>query len=555
VDGNPEGNFYLNSVSHTDYNNQAWWQVDLGESHSIPWVNVWNRTDCCPERLGNFYVFVSDAPFTSTDLSATFNQPGVSSYHVASQAGSPSVVAVGRTGRYVRVQLLGTNFLSLAEVEVFGQPTAAPPPPPPTPTPALVGHWKFDENVGATASDSSGFGRHATLQNGAAWAPGLLGAALNFDGVDDRVANSGIADVTNNFTLAFWALPTAAHEIDPESNNNISGTTGQRYAVWPAWYDAGHAGAGVSVGTNGVSVYEHAGGYMPATLVHPAAINNWTHIAVVYENKRPKLYVNGALARTGLTSLKDFVHLNPSYIGGQSYGSFAGRLDDVRAYNWALGAAEVSALAVRPGPPPAASVMWVQPAEVSWGTPNTMTAAGHAQNGTGGVQMVWRDETAGTGWVTAPFQPTPAADGTWSNTLQTSNKCHTYRVYVNYSGVRSPDFVYNGLTSGFCNETASVIWIQPQSTAGFGPPGSLVVAGSARNAPAGTQVFLSYRNVTAGTGWVQLGYGPLPDSSNTWYNAIEGANPSHVYQVQVRYDAVTSTVCTYQGTNSISWCQ
>jgi Concanavalin A-like lectin/glucanases superfamily/F5/8 type C domain len=554
VDGNPEGNFFANSVTHTDYNTQAWWQVDLGGSYSIPWLNIWNRTDCCPERVSNFYVFVSDAPFTSTDLSATFNQAGVSSYYVAGSAGSPSVLAVGRSGRYVRVQLTGTNYLSLAEVEVFGQPVAAPSPPPPPP--ALVGYWKFDENGGTTAADSSGFGHHGTLQNGAAWAAGRVGAAaLNFDGVDDRIATNGITDVTNNFTLAFWALPTATHEIDPESTGNISGISGQRYAFWPTWYDSGRAGAGVSVGTNGVSVYEHAGGYMPALLVYPATITNWTHIAIVYENKRPKLYINGALVRTGLTSLKDFVHLNPTYIGGQSYGSFAGRLDEVRAYNYALSASEVSALAVPPGPPPSASVVWVQPAEYSWGPPNTMTAAGLAQNGTGTVQMVWRDETAGTGWVTVPFQATPAADGTWSNTLQTSNRCHTYRVYVNYSGVRSADFVYNGVTSGYCSETASVIWIQPQSTAGFGPPGSLVVAGSAKNAPSGTQVFLSYRDVTAGTAWAQLGYGPVPDSNNIWYNAIENANPFHVYQVQVKYDAVTSAVCTYQGTNSISWCQ
>jgi len=40
-----------------------------------------------------------------------------------------------------------------------------------------------------------------------------------------------------------------------------------------------------------------------------------------------------------------------------------------------------------------ASIAWIQPAETSWGPPNTMTVAGYAQNGAGGVQLVWRDVT------------------------------------------------------------------------------------------------------------------------------------------------------------------
>jgi hypothetical protein len=31
------------------------------------------------------------------------------------------VIAAGAQGRYVRVQLAGANYLSLAEVQVFGQ--------------------------------------------------------------------------------------------------------------------------------------------------------------------------------------------------------------------------------------------------------------------------------------------------------------------------------------------------------------------------------------------------------------------------------------------------
>jgi hypothetical protein len=70
--------------------------------------------------LSNFYVLVSDQPFISTNLTTTLNQAGVSAYYTPGQADVSQTINVGRTGRYVRVQLAGTNVLSLAEVEIFG---------------------------------------------------------------------------------------------------------------------------------------------------------------------------------------------------------------------------------------------------------------------------------------------------------------------------------------------------------------------------------------------------------------------------------------------------
>ncbi|HYN83660.1 MAG TPA: discoidin domain-containing protein [Pyrinomonadaceae bacterium] len=126
VDGDTDGGWTHNSVTATLQEAQAWWEVDLGASRQIDSIKVWNRTDCCGSRLANFYVLVSDTPFASTDLTATLSQPGVSGFHTAGQAGRPTTINVSRTGRYVRVQLTGTNYLSLAEVEVIGRPLAQP---------------------------------------------------------------------------------------------------------------------------------------------------------------------------------------------------------------------------------------------------------------------------------------------------------------------------------------------------------------------------------------------------------------------------------------------
>lgn len=96
-------------VSHTNADAQAYWQVDLGASFSLGKVNVWNRVDCCSGRLSNFDV---KASLDGTNWTSVIRVPG--------QGASPTVVDFGGArGRYVRVQLSGTNFLSLAEVEVF----------------------------------------------------------------------------------------------------------------------------------------------------------------------------------------------------------------------------------------------------------------------------------------------------------------------------------------------------------------------------------------------------------------------------------------------------
>jgi hypothetical protein len=120
VDGNTNGNFGAVSTTHTENTFQPWWQVDLGTSQNLDNIRLWNRTDCCGDRLSNFYVLVSDQPFVSTNLTTTINQAGVSAYYTPGQAGVSHAISVGRTGRYVRVQLAGTNFLSLAEVQIFG---------------------------------------------------------------------------------------------------------------------------------------------------------------------------------------------------------------------------------------------------------------------------------------------------------------------------------------------------------------------------------------------------------------------------------------------------
>ena len=122
VDGNTDGNFGDGSVTATNLDPNPWWQVDLGASAAIGSIIVWNRTDCCSDRLNDFWVLVSDTPFLPTDTASTLhNRPGTFASHQTSAPNPSTTIAAGVSGRYVRVQLTNSNYLSLAEVQVFGQ--------------------------------------------------------------------------------------------------------------------------------------------------------------------------------------------------------------------------------------------------------------------------------------------------------------------------------------------------------------------------------------------------------------------------------------------------
>jgi hypothetical protein len=131
VDGDTNGDFMVGSVTHTSNGMGEWWQVDLGESFDIGEIVIWNRTDCCAERLHDVLVLVSDDPFPPTAVS----EPTGWSSVIQGVADQETAIPVGVRGRYVRVQQTGAEYLSLAEVEVWS-PVRPAPSPTPTPTPS-----------------------------------------------------------------------------------------------------------------------------------------------------------------------------------------------------------------------------------------------------------------------------------------------------------------------------------------------------------------------------------------------------------------------------------
>ena len=123
VDGDTNGDWYDDSVQCTDWEAEPWWEVDLGGQYTIEAIEIWNRTGsvASKSRLSAFYVLVSDTPLDSaTPLAELRTQAGIWSHYVDGYPDPQTLLSVGRTGRYVRIQLTGTTHLHMAEVKVFG---------------------------------------------------------------------------------------------------------------------------------------------------------------------------------------------------------------------------------------------------------------------------------------------------------------------------------------------------------------------------------------------------------------------------------------------------
>ena len=112
IDGNTSGQWGDGSITHTNVS-PSWWEVDLRETFAIEEIVLWNRRDCCSERLTNFTVRILDE-----DREETFEETFLSD---GSQMDGSSfaIEDIEAGGRYVRISIPG-QYLSLAEVQVFG---------------------------------------------------------------------------------------------------------------------------------------------------------------------------------------------------------------------------------------------------------------------------------------------------------------------------------------------------------------------------------------------------------------------------------------------------
>ena len=271
--------------------------------------------------------------------------------------------------------------------------------------------------------------------------------ALQFDGINDGV-DMGAAKfptVTNNFTMELWVKPGKARSNTVESTSGFAGITNESYAIFPelgsvAYGTTTHAGAGISIGTNGVSVVEHTAGYIPTLLVQDVVLTNWTHVAVVYSNRQPFLYINGSFVKSGFVSPKAFVHASVALSEWTTgYGPFKGQLDEVRIWDAVRNPSQIQTNQyIRLNGAESNLVAYYRFDEGS----GTSTADATTNNRTGTL-------TNGVTWVPAgaPIATTAAA------TLDSFYPTATLNGSVNPNNVSSTAWFQWGLTTNYGNTT------------------------------------------------------------------------------------------------------
>lgn len=217
---------------------------------------------------------------------------------------------------------LGTAVITVTYVPTF-------------PGNALVGAWGFENN----GTDSSGNGNNATLLNGATFTTtgaGKFGQAMSLNGATQRgeVLDANSLDFTQSFTFSAWVQPTAIH-------SDFRAAVVKNYVQY-LYASAGGSGSCVNNGQvfGGLQTNGASGPAIAICQATPLAVNTWTHIALTYDHSAAltKLYVNGVL----VSSVPGSGIMEPStgnlLIGASQFSgeNFEGKIDEVRAYNWAI---------------------------------------------------------------------------------------------------------------------------------------------------------------------------------------------------------------------------
>ena len=109
VDGNTNQQYRGNSCTHTK-NKSPWWKLSLGQEMSIDRVEVWNRADCCGNRLTGVQVKVGSQLCGS----------------LTSSTAKQTIGCNEKMGAVVELKMPRNDYLSLCEVKVYGtKPTPA----------------------------------------------------------------------------------------------------------------------------------------------------------------------------------------------------------------------------------------------------------------------------------------------------------------------------------------------------------------------------------------------------------------------------------------------
>ncbi|PAA87069.1 hypothetical protein BOX15_Mlig022285g1 [Macrostomum lignano] len=109
IDGNTNQDYHAGSCTHTA-TPQSWWQARAERLTHFKQIRIYNRMDCCSERLDYFSIYIDG------HLSAAYR----------GEPFSHNTFNVDRVGEVLRIQSHRDSAFSLCEVQVFGEVVSLP---------------------------------------------------------------------------------------------------------------------------------------------------------------------------------------------------------------------------------------------------------------------------------------------------------------------------------------------------------------------------------------------------------------------------------------------
>jgi len=190
----------------------------------------------------------------------------------------------------------------------------------------LIAHWSFDENAGTNSIDHSQNGNDLNISN-AGWTSGISQSGLYFNGVNDFVQ----VPSTPSLNIALDAVSISVWLKLEELPSQMPGSYGPIYDSDDDYYvlylDKGNEELRFKVkDDNGLTS-------RPGISESDLSLNEWIHVAGVYNGKEAMIYLNGELMDSHTTTGIGELGLNQNAEIGRNDGNyFKGSIDELRIY-------------------------------------------------------------------------------------------------------------------------------------------------------------------------------------------------------------------------------